>query len=121
MILHVDGMLVLMKLQDNKNEVLSGEIMAILESIKQTKIEEKPIKFQCDVCKSVFELTDEYDIKYHSHLEHQMAIIRYDIPSQYGYTEIEKHCCSTECVATAIKQVPFNAKITIPVGGFYKK
>ena len=105
-----------------KNEVLSGDSMAILKYIEQIKIEEHPIKFQCDVCKSVFELTDEYDIKYHSYLEYQMAVLEYYYPLNNGGDGKDViHCCSTDCLAKAIKAIPFNAKITIPMSGFYKK
>lgn len=96
--------------------------MAILKYIEQTKIEEKPIKFQCDVCKRVFELTDEYDIKYYSDLKYQMAVLEYYYPLDKGGDGNDIiHCCSTDCLAKAIKTIPFDAKITIPMRGFYKK
>ena len=96
--------------------------MAILDYIEQTKIEKHPIKFQCDICKSIYKLENDYDIKYHSELNYQMAVLEYYFPlDKGGDGKGEIHCCSTNCLAKAIKRVPFNAKITIPMGGFYKK
>ena len=96
--------------------------MAILSYIKQTKTEEHPVEFQCDICKSIYKIKDEFDIKYHADLKQQMAILEYYYPlDKGGDGKDEIHCCSTECLAKAIKRVPFDAKITIPICGFYKK
>ena len=95
--------------------------MAILNYIEQTKIEKCPVEFQCDICKSVFKLEKEYDIKYRSNVEQQMAVINYSEPAGYDYCQTEKHCCSTDCLVKAIQGVPFGAIITIPIDGFYKK
>ena len=43
--------------------------MAILNYVEQTKVEKCPVEFQCDICKSIFKLEKEYDIKYHSKVE----------------------------------------------------
>ena len=98
--------------------------MTVLNFIEKTEVKEIPIVFQCDICRSIFELDNEYDIKYNADVKKQMAVINYSYPTgswgQYD-TEDEIHCCSTECLAKAIKQVPFDAKITIPIRGFYKK
>lgn len=95
--------------------------MAILNYIEQATVQKHPVEFQCDICKSVFKLEKEYDIKYRSNVEQQMAVIKYDEPAGYDYCQIEKHCCSTDCLVKAIQGVPFGAKITIPIDGFYKK
>lgn len=96
--------------------------MAILNYIEKTEVKKCPVEFQCDICKSVYKIKDEYDIKYHSDLKHQMAVLEYYYPlDKGGDGKDEIHCCSTDCLAKAIKRVPFDAKITIPMGGFYKK
>ena len=96
--------------------------MAILSYIEQTKIEERPVEFRCDICGSVYKIEDEYDIKYHADLRQQMAVLEYYFPSDKGGDcKDEIHCCSTECLTKAIKRIPFSANITIPAFGFYKK
>lgn len=92
--------------------------MAILEYVEQTKIETCATKFQCDICKSVFELKDELSIKYNSDVKSQMAVLEYYSENRH---KNNVHCCSTECLSKAIKEVPYEAKISIPVSGFYRK
>lgn len=98
----------------------------ILKTIKQEKtIEiEIPVAFQCDICGKIIEIHDEYELKYYNKVADQMAVVKYDHPSG-GFRDDtvyeELHCCSSECVAKAIKRVPFRATITIPMSkGFIK-
>ena len=96
--------------------------MAILSYIKQTKVKEYPIEFQCDICKSVFKIEKKRNIdEYMTDVKNQLAVIKYSVPAGYNDKMCELHCCSTSCLAEAIKGVPFGANITIPVDGFYKK
>ena len=80
-----------------------------------------PVKFQCDVCKAVFELTDKFDLVHSSDVEHQMAVVRYSTPAGFGDHDFEVHCCSPSCLFEVVKKIPFDASITIPCDGFYHK
>lgn len=100
--------------------------MAILNYIEQKKVEKCPVEFQCDVCKSVFKLEKEYDIKYHSKVEDQMAVVKYMEAAGYDFCQKEIHCCSVDCLGKVIrgeiKGISFRgATITIPIDGFYKR
>lgn len=98
--------------------------MAILNYIEEIEVKRIPVEFQCDVCKAVYKLEDEYNIKYNADVKEQMAVVSYSYPAgNWGNYEEESeiHCCSNDCLAKAIKKVPFSAHITIPVDGFYKR
>lgn len=79
---------------------------------------EIPVRYKCDICGREFELIDDYDLEYESDVSKQMSVVRYGHPSG-GFRDDtiyeELHCCSSECVLKAIKKVPFDATITIPM------
>ena len=100
--------------------------MAILKYKKETKIERCPVEFQCDVCKAIFKLEKEYDIKYQSAVKNQMAVVKYLEPAGYDWRKTEIHCCSVDCLIKVIKGeingISFRgADISIPIDGFYKR
>lgn len=95
----------------------------ILKTIKQERIVEVPVAFKCDICGMIVEIQDEYELKYQNKVSDQMAVVKYGHPGggHGGDVEEELHCCSTECVTKAIKRVPFDATITIPMSKSFKK
>lgn len=96
--------------------------MAITEYEEYTA--KRPVELTCDVCKTSYKLSDEYERKYKGRVEIQMAVLKYSYPvGSYGErTETkEVHCCSFMCLAKALKHVPFGANISIPSGGIYNR
>ena len=98
--------------------------MAVTKYEEHTEQVKRPIEYKCDVCHHTFALKDDYDKKYKYEVKDQMAVLKYWHPAG-GWCERtecgEVHCCSSACLAIAIGRVPFNAEITIPVGGFFKR
>ena len=95
--------------------------MAILKYTRVVEQVEVPVEFQCDICNDTFRLEHAYDRHYLGSAEKQMAVVKYGYPSGMGGQEVTKelHCCSPECLCEAIKKIPCDAKITIPVSGRY--
>lgn len=90
----------------------------ILRTITQEKVVEVPVALKCDICGRVVELESKYDLEYRSKVSDQMAVVKYGHPGGGLSNDTvceELHCCSTECVTKAIKRVPFDATITIPM------
>lgn len=100
----------------------------VLKKVKsyQTVVVEKDvsISFKCDICGRVITLDSDYDITYKNKVSDHMAVVKYGHPSggHDSRTIYEVlHCCSSDCVFKAIKKVPFDAKISIPMGDYFIK
>ena len=96
----------------------------ILKTIKQTITVDVPTEIKCDVCGNIVAITSEYELKSKNKASDHMAVVTYGYPSGGFSNNVilhKLHCCCTNCVAAAIKKVPFDATITIPMSDKFKK
>lgn len=83
-----------------------------------------PISFQCDVCKKIIKLKNDYDKEYKNQAADHMAVVKYSYPTggwgeSVGTSKI--HCCSIKCLTNFIPKIPFTATITIPSNDDFKR
>lgn len=89
----------------------------ILKTVERTVTEKIPVAFMCDICERVIEISGDFDLKYRNKVSDHMAVVKYGTPTHGGPdASTELHCCSTHCLISVIKRIPYDATITIPMG-----